>query len=228
MDADARGGCEAVTMETLLSRGTCAYCGSPVLPNSSHCLECGQIVTTARPTRAPSTPAWAPPAVVRPAAAAPARRSPEFAVPRTPPAVAAEPPLRRRESAPRPAAAIPSAGLSDDRAGLLTLVFSTGEQARVGGSAVIGRNPRDAARNSGRQPVEVADPTRSMSRAHALIDLTPEGAFASDAGSGNGTVLERGGRRVQLDDTPQPLRDGDRLWLGDVSADVRLSGTGAY
>lgn len=217
-------------MEALLSRGTCAYCGSPVLPNSSHCLECGQIVAIARPTRAPSVPAWAPPALVRPTAPAAVRRAPaEFAVPRAAPVTApAEAPLRRRESAPRAAAPIPSAGLSDVGTGLLTLTFSTGEHARVGGSAVIGRNPGDVARNSGRQPVEVADTTRSMSRAHAFIDLSPEGAFASDAGSGNGTALERGGRRMPLDDTPQPLRDGDRLWFGDVSAEVRLSGTGAY
>ena len=203
-------------MDAVLSRGACPYCGTASRPNALYCLDCGQIVTTAAPAAAtPRAPLWIPPAppeIRREAASA-------FVAPPMIDAVTTPEPPRRRRSGAVPAP--PRVSLPEPD-GALMLTFSFGQRSLIGGSAVIGRLPDDVARNSGRQAVTVTDDTRSVSRAHAYIDLGPEGAFVSDAGSANGTSLERGGDRHRLEGDPQELRDGDRVWFGDVWADVSL------
>lgn len=211
-------------MDAVLSRAACPYCGANTRPNSLYCLECGQVAAIAAPKTAPArSTLWDPPPLLMPAAAAAAPSIGSgngFAIPASVEA-SAPPPVRRRRSA-AAAPALPELSLADgDRP--VVLVFSTGDTARVRGAAVIGRNPDDVARNSGRQPVAVDDQTRSMSRAHAMIDLATDGAYVYDAGSANGSQLERAGVRRALTSEPRRLAHGDRLWFGDIYADVALS-----
>lgn len=211
-------------MDAVLSRAACPYCGANTRPNSLYCLECGQVAAIAAPKTAPArSTLWDPPPLLVPAAppaAASIGSGNGFAIPASVEA-SAPPPVRRRRSAVA-APALPELSLADGD-GPVVLVFSTGDTARVRGAAVIGRNPDDVARNSGRQPVAVDDPTRSMSRAHAMIDLAADGAYVYDAGSANGSQLERAGVRRALTSEPRRLAHGDRLWFGDISADVALN-----
>jgi DNA-binding winged helix-turn-helix (wHTH) protein len=70
----------------------------------------------------------------------------------------------------------------------------------------------------GRDPDAVAwldSPT--VSRRHARIHVTAEGAVLEDLGSHNGTYVR--GERVQ---EPVPLRDGDEIRLGSVIVTLRI------
>lgn len=209
-------------MESVLSRGACPYCGAGARPNSLYCLDCGQVVAVASAAPARRGATWEPPQAAHapaPAAEPHVVAGGAFAVPAA--IEQSAPVLRRRAPAQTPT--LPEVRLAEtDRS--VVLVFSTGETARVRGAAVIGRSPEDVARNSGRQPVRLADDTRSLSRAHAMIDLTGDHAYVFDAGSANGSLLERDGVQTPLSDEPQRLVSGDRLWFGDVAADVTIVG----
>lgn len=87
---------------------------------------------------------------------------------------------------------------------------------------VLGRQPAAGAAQRGGIPVEVADPARSISRVHLIVEpAAGGGARAIDPGSGNGTVLVRAGKQHPLvKDTPFDLAGGDRLLLGDVTVAV--------
>ena len=115
---------------------------------------------------------------------------------------------------------VPTAGAVPS-VGAVLLTFSTGELVTVAGSAVVGRAPQEAARNAGSQAVAVDDPTRSVSRVHLFVDVADGRALVRDAGSGNGSQLERDGlRRTLPEATGTELVAGDRIWIGDVSVDV--------
>lgn len=64
--------------------------------------------------------------------------------------------------------------------------------------------------------VAVQIDSRSISRHHARINVTPERATIEDLGSKNGTSV--GGRRLT---SPIDLHDGDRILFGTVRAVVR-------
>lgn len=214
----------------------CRFCGEAVRPNTMFCPACGQIIggdvprpqsappfattggrkqdapaatpvpTVLAPVPLPDTPAWARP-VATPAPAAPA----------TPPAPAASPapaaPARSAPAAPAPAAPASPA---------LALVLPGGARIVVDRILVLGRQPVAGAAQRGGTPVEVADPERSISRVHLVVEPAEGGgARATDPGSGNGTVLVRAGARHPLiKDTPFELAGGDRLMLGDVVVTV--------
>src|SRR5919197_4728529 len=57
----------------------------------------------------------------------------------------------------------------------------------------------------------------NVSRQHARIELTPEGATLTDLGSSNGTLLNE--RAV---DRPTPLKPGDTIQMGYTGATVRV------
>ncbi|GAA1731452.1 FHA domain-containing protein [Microbacterium paludicola] len=127
---------------------------------------------------------------------------------------------QRPAQAPAPAApAAPEAKAWPDR---VQLVFSTGQQVVIAGAAVIGRKPEQTAVNMGAQGIEVADDTRSMSRVHLFLELEAGELRAGDAGSSNGSAIERGGRRIPLAGTGERVAvlHGDVLWVGDVRVDV--------
>ncbi|WP_246247444.1 FHA domain-containing protein [Cellulomonas septica] len=78
---------------------------------------------------------------------------------------------------------------SADRAsaGLLRLVFDTGERVVVEGDGLVGRDPSDAGVT---HVVAVDDPQRSVSKIHLAFGPTGDGRlWVVDRGSTNGTVL---------------------------------------
>lgn len=119
--------------------------------------------------------------------------------------------------APAPAPAVPTGW--PDR---VQLTFSTGQRVVVTGSAVIGRKPEQTAVNMGAQAIEVADDTRSMSRVHLFLDLGDGELRVGDAGSSNGSAIERGDRRIPLPGTGERVSvlRGDALWVGDVRVEA--------
>ncbi|WP_456286545.1 FHA domain-containing protein [Microbacterium sp. JZ70] len=200
-----------------MASARCAYCAATLEPSSMYCLACGQLVLTTRadraaddgwePTERAAAPAPVPPA--EPAADSRAATAPS-APAWTPPDIA--PPATRAAARAREA--------WGER---VRLVFSTGEDVIVSGSAVIGRRPEQTAATLGAQAVEVADTTRSMSRVHLYLELERGVLRAGDAGSGNGSSLRRGDRTIPLPVGEQrvEVRPGDALRVGDV--DIALS-----
>ncbi len=192
----------------------CAYCDADLRPNSMFCLNCGQLVGGG----VPPVPSGLTPPPTRPAAPAPPTAS-------APGADAAPVPLPSRWEAPGAPKSEPAPSARPTqvsvRPAALTIAFSTGDRVTVSGPAVIGRRPQSTAQNSGAQAVEVHDTSRSVSRVHLLLGFDDSGVSVTDAGSGNGSSLERGGVRTPLREgrTAQVL-PGDRLWLGDVSAEL--------
>lgn len=139
-------------------------------------------------------------------------RSPQGAGPAAAPAAtpaAVPPPLPR---------------LSTQAVQIIELGLPDGSRARVHGAAVLGRMPEATARNSGAQAITIPDSTRSVSRAHALIELHGRAVAVSDSGSANGSWVERDGARLALEgDREVSLRNGDRIWLGEVPVDVHIT-----
>lgn len=62
-------------------------------------------------------------------------------------------------------------------------------------------------------------PFGAMSKVHGYLSVSPRGYTFEDAGSTNGTVLNSAKLKVGA---PVPIRDGDTLRFGDVSAQFRL------
>ncbi|WP_345751892.1 FHA domain-containing protein [Microbacterium rhizophilus] len=133
----------------------------------------------------------------------------------------APPPRPPRPAAPAAhvSAPVPVAKGWPDR---VQLTFSTGQRIAVAGAAVIGRKPEQTAVNMGAQAIEVADDTRSMSRVHLFLDLGDGELRVGDAGSSNGSAIERGGRRIPLPGTGERVTvlRGDVLWVGDVRVEA--------
>lgn len=235
-------------MRESLSRLICPYCSSVARPNAHYCMRCGQILQA--PVQTTSGGSWsgAVPADSQapwqevPAPPAPAAATRSDAVPESlqtthlvqmmptfhaPPEVEVSAGVPSADAEPeRPV--LPPTGLEDRQHTSVILTFSTGQQARIVQGAVIGRKPDATARNAGLEAIEVNDDAKSLSRAHVIIEVTDRSARITDLGSSNGTELERASERESLTvEQRHRLRDGDRIWLGQVSADVRieLSGT---
>jgi hypothetical protein len=224
----------AAPRTALLDEGTisvasarCAYCDATLQPNSMYCLECGQLIPQ-QPARPPVPAQFAPepsnPVVTDAAAPAPraSSRVEPVPLPGTLPwqqRPAAAPDVSER----RPAAA--SASKREPRAAVerIELAFSTGQRVTVGGSAVVGRKPADTALAMGVQAIEVADDTRSVSRVHLFLDLADGVITVGDAGSSNGSGVERGGVVTPLESAGTRLEvvPGDTVWVGDISFVIR-------
>lgn len=215
------------------SRAMCAYCGTHARPNSMYCMQCGQILTAvarsasgqgagqAFPTQsapAPNTPA--PGRAPKPQYLPPMPGMP--AVPQLPVVPAAAPAVTAGPVAVPP----PLPRLAPQAAQIVELELPGGERVQIHGSAVLGRMPEATARNSGAQAVTIPDPSKSVSRAHALIELHGRAVAISDSGSANGSAIERDGSRLPLDgDREISLRSGDRIWLGEVALGVHITRT---
>src|SRR5690349_5863819 len=76
----------------------------------------------------------------------------------------------------------------------------------------------------GRSPeCELKLPSQHVSGQHARIAASGSGFTVVDLGSANGSVLVRGGERVELDNTTEILSHGDELLLGgDAGEATRL------
>ncbi|WP_207454271.1 FHA domain-containing protein [Herbiconiux sp. SYSU D00978] len=133
----------------------------------------------------------------------------------------------RRADVPPPAPqvyALPTPAAAANAPRRVTLIFSTGDRAVVTDRAVIGRSPQGSARNSGAQAIELQDASRSVSRVHLYVTVSAGSVTVSDAGSGNGSALERAGVKTALrEGRPLTVQPGDRIWLGDVHAELDFS-----
>ncbi|WP_139416345.1 FHA domain-containing protein [Agromyces laixinhei] len=121
-----------------------------------------------------------------------------------------------------PPAAVPAAVAPIER---VELLFSTGQRVVVEGSAVIGRKPADTALAMGARAVEVVDDTRSVSRVHLFLDVQGGQITVGDAGSANGSRVERAGAVLPLESagTRITLEITDTIWLGDLSFVLRAA-----
>ena len=190
----------------------CVYCDATLQPNSMYCISCGQLIPqsstppvpaqyqVAKPKPAPrnDTPA--------PAAAAPLEPVP---LPRSLPWQ--QPGARVEMPAPEPVAVAPIERVE--------LLFSTGQRIIVEGSAVIGRKPADTALAMGARAVEVVDDTRSVSRVHLFLEVQGGQITVGDAGSANGSRIERAGQVMPLESagTRVAVEIAVTIWLGDLS-----------
>ncbi|WIB72616.1 FHA domain-containing protein [Curtobacterium sp. MCBD17_026] len=105
------------------------------------------------------------------------------------------------------------------------LTFSTGDFAKITGTALIGRHPRIGDNEQVDQVVMIEDDTRSLSRTHCLVSWQDGVFWILDRNSGNGTSVERDGTTVSLDpSTAHILNDGDKVLIGDHSFTVALTG----
>lgn len=183
------------------------------------CGECGQLVPQAGarppvpPQFTPLPPVAAPAA--RPAAAAPSQIAPvplPGSLPWQQAGVARPEPV-----APQP---VPAERPKPSR---IELAFSTGQRVVVGGSAVIGRKPEHTALATGAQPIEVQDDTRSVSRVHLFLELADGVITVGDAGSSNGSSIERAGVVMPLESAGERLEvfPGDRVRVGDIAFEIR-------
>lgn len=213
-----------------MASAQCVYCDATLQPNSMYCMQCGQLIPQeAAPSQRPPVPAQFAPQAPQPPQVAPSAQAPQAAGGPTPVARPVEPvPLPRTlpwqqpgrvepppSVVPRPAVPQPVERVE--------LVFSTGQRVVVEGTAVIGRKPADTALAMGARAVEVEDDTRSVSRVHLFLQVVDGGVLVGDAGSANGSRLERGGRQVPLEaaGTRVPALPGDVIWLGDLSFAIR-------
>jgi hypothetical protein len=164
-------------------------------------------VPTPEPVPAPEPepqPSAAPPV-------APAPPPPPSAAPHVPPPASAEPEddrtrvsARQREAWELVTSDGAAYGFDSDR----VLV------GRAGGMPPIDGTPR----------LDIADPTRTVSKSHARLTLARGEWTVEDLGSTNGTFLvDRDGREVQVPEgVPTPVLG--RLLLGDVEIDIRRRG----
>ncbi|MFI6445883.1 FHA domain-containing protein [Kitasatospora sp. NPDC050543] len=97
----------------------------------------------------------------------------------------------------------------------------------VGSALLLGRGDLSHGINLAGQGLDAPPEVDRTSRRHLILSLEdrPGGprAFAVDLGSGNGTVLLRGGAQRLAEGEPVGLGEQDRLVLGDVVS-IRLSG----
>lgn len=185
-----------------MASARCVHCSTVLQPNSMYCLGCGQLIMRRPDLDGDDSVAsgWEPRPRPKPA----------------PEPAAVEP-------VPEPALRPVAAGApGTDWGEKVKLTFGTGEEVTITGDAVIGRKPGATAANMGAQSIEVTDPERTVSRVHAFLQLRDGHLTALDAGSANGTSVERAGRRIPLPSSGEyvALRDGDTLWVGDVPARI--------
>ncbi|MBW9110548.1 FHA domain-containing protein [Microbacterium ureisolvens] len=215
----------------------CRFCGEAVRPNTMFCPSCGQIIVgdAPRPQSAPPFPTTGGPRQDAPAAAQAPAELPPVPLPDVPawvrpvaqpraaaPAVAAPTSLAQAMPSARPAPGPLRTPPPASAGSPLALLLPGGARIPVDRVLVLGRQPAAGAAQRGGVPVEVTDPSRSMSRVHLVVQTRADGGTtATDPGSGNGTVVVRAGKKHPLiRDVPFELAAGDRLALGDVIVDV--------
>ncbi len=197
----------------------CRFCGAAIRPNTMFCPSCGQLVVADAPA-AGGTGSVLPPPFRTTGGGSRESAAPQAPVEVAPPPApvplpdAALPAAPARSATVAPPAPVAPAGLA--------LRLPHGAEVPVDRVLVLGRNPAGRAAAHGGDPVEIPDPTRSVSRVHLIVRPGEAGAAtAEDAGSGNGTFVERAGTRHPLRARePLAIHAGDRLILGDVVVEV--------
>jgi hypothetical protein len=117
--------------------------------------------------------------------------------------------------------AAPPAAPPATRAGW-TLRLADGQTVPVTGSLVLGRDPAPVTRRAATM-VSVQDPAFSVSKSHALVELSASGELTvTDLHSTNGVSLaDAAGQRLPLDPGIRTvLSDGAHLLLGEFGVEV--------
>lgn len=188
---------------------SCMYCGSDLRPNSMFCLECGQIV--ARKATHEHAVGSRSQSETRDRYEVPSQtRAPEPREPVAEPVIAPLPPMQP------PAQVAPNA--PEDREWVLTC--STGSQPVVK-DLFVGRRP---SADASAAVLVLEDPTRTLSRTHAVVRVVGDGLVVEDLGSANGTRLERAGQWSWCQSgNPVAVAPGDIVHFGGapVSFTVR-------
>ena len=165
----------------------------------------------------------APPAVVPEAPeAAPEAEPPRAPQPRVEAPPVVEQPAPSSEVAP-PAAAVPAESLAAQAAPAWQLVMPHGDAAvTVAGAVVIGRSPAVIPEYAQAQLVKASDPSRSVSKTHALLGIDGTGLWVADLGSTNGTfVITPGGGDVKVQPgAPVYVPAGSDIELGQYVIQV--------
>ena len=157
--------------------------------------------------RVPVRPPSPPPAP--PAAAPPAERVSAPAPPPTPP----PPPAVLAPAPPVPPPAPVTAESTIVRT--FALVLPDGTRHAVTGSIVLGRDPVAPSAFSAASIVVVVDPTKSVSKTHAVVVAAPNGLEVHDLHSTNGVSITRAGVRDELAaGASGQAAAGDRVALG--------------
>lgn len=210
----------------------CPQCGTAVIPGEAFCDSCGASLLTSTPAAPapaaptlpyggvppqPTYPAPQPVGTTMPQPAVAQTQAPAAAPPLVPPTIVT-PPARPAPVAPPPPPAAPA---RSNLAGIRLLVQPSGAMVALPGAAeaVIGR----------------ADPVSNFS---PDVDLGGHGALENGVGRRHGRVFIQNGQVFveDLDSTngsflnasrlaprsPQPLRDGDELRLGNLVLKVRF------
>ncbi len=194
-----------------MASARCVYCDATLTPNSAYCLECGQQIPQSSAASVPPAAASAPsPARAETPAAAPVAGVP---LPRS---------LPWQTSRAPEAAATPVAAAAPRSVESVELVLASGQRLRVTGKVVLGRQPGDTARTMAARSVPVPDDTRSVSRVHLFLEVDGGKVTVADAGSANGSRLQRGSTVYQLESGGSAVQaaPGDVVWLGDVSVSL--------
>lgn len=88
----------------------------------------------------------------------------------------------------------------------------------LSGTCVVGRRPVPPPESPDAEPIALADPLKTLSKTHALIEVANDGLWITDLGSTNGTEITTG------DGTARPARaherisvlEGDTIAFGDL------------
>jgi hypothetical protein len=136
---------------------------------------------------------------------------------------AVESPFAAKDAAPRAARASATGSASPASpaaaaasASKIELHLSSGEQLRVAGRGVIGRDPAEAP-GAYAHRITLADTEKLLSRAHLEFGVESTGQFwISDLHSTNGVVVERAGQAPQrcLPGYRVVIQPGDRVTFG--------------
>ncbi|WP_157432107.1 FHA domain-containing protein [Agromyces italicus] len=166
------------------------------------------------PGLVPSAPETAAPD--RTVRAAPTRALPPRALPSFVPGRAA--PAAPRPPSPRGAA--PAAPPRSESAAW-RLVAASGAEIVIDGVLVLGRDPLATAGSKARA-VAIDDPTRTVSKTHAVIEPAEEGVRVTDLRSTNGSRVEAPGEplRELVAEQPSHVPVGAALYLGEFGLRV--------
>ncbi|WP_366180491.1 FHA domain-containing protein [Actinomyces timonensis] len=100
----------------------------------------------------------------------------------------------------------------------LRLVPLTGGQSiALSDIALVGRAPENISRYNAAEAIRLADSSRTVSKTHACIVPTADGAWISDLHSTNGTrVIMDGVLTRLLPDVPVPVLPGTTIYFGSI------------
>lgn len=163
---------------------------------------------TPAPGAFPAPSAFPTPPVSPPAAPAPAAPAAAPAPPVPTDSVVDETVVRptgtsRPEQAPAPAG--------------VGVVLHDGSRIPLLGALVLGRRPTAPDSASAARAIPLQDPSKTVSKTHALLEAGPSGVRVTDLGSTNGVMIVRPGfpNQVLRPDVATPAVAGDRIHLGD-------------